>query len=450
MEKFINYGQKKGCSYVEVKSYDNFRSVVDITDNNIKELSSGENSLYGVRVIFKGAEGLTYSNKNDFKSMVDRAIKLARVQDSKIKFDTLKSTKARLKTKYKISLADVSLEEKKKDILGLIKLKKDYKKISSLKITYKDVKTLFKFYNSEGRDIEWNDCAIRCLAFSYAREGARLESFYHSMSGHKGYELFLDKKDKVVNYSLEMGEKMLKSKNAVGGNYPVMVDSHLGGVFAHEAVGHGCEADFVLQGNTVLSKLGMKVGTNNVTIVDDKTIEGNNGWVPYDDEGVEGERTVLINKGILSGYLHNRKTASEMKVKPTGNGRCMDASKRPIPRMSTTFVDKGDSSYDEILSSIKDGYYLIGTLGGQVNPTTGEFLFNAQHGYKVENGELKYLVKNVGLAGSILDVLHKINLVGKDLKNDSGGTCGKQGQWVPVSDGAPNFKIDLARVGGSS
>jgi len=448
MEKFISYGEKKGCSYTELKSYKSIRNTIEVVDKNVKELSSSEASLYSARVILNGSEGLSYSNKDNFKELIDNAVKLAKIQDKKIKFNPLKKINVKIKTKYKINIVDINLEDKKKNILNLFNEKKNYKKISSLKFIYRDSKTKFDFLNSENRKISWDDSAVRYVAYSYAKEGSRIESFIDTRSGHKGYELFKNESDKMIKYVLSMGEEMLKSKNAKAGNYPVMVNHHLGGVFAHEAVGHACEADAVLQGSSVIKRLGNRVGSENITIIDDKTIEGNNGWVPYDDEGVKGERTILIQNGFLKGYLHNRETASEMNMNPTGNGRSMDLSQRAIPRMSTTFVDNGDSNYNEILHSIKDGYYLLGTLGGQVNPTTGEFLFNAQHGYKIINGELKYLVKNVGLTGNILKTLNEINLIGKDLKFN-GGTCGKAGQWVPVSDGAPTFKIDNARVGGS-
>src|SRR3989344_2439423 len=352
MKEFISYAEKKGCSYIELKSQEGIRNTIEVVDKDIKELSQNESALYSVRVIFNGSEGLSYSNKNDFKEMIEKAIKLARIQDKKINFYELKSENIKLKTKCKIDLESINLEEKKNNIINLLKSKKNYKQISGVKFIYRDVKSKFNYVNNEGRNIFWEDSAVRYIAYSYAKEGKRIESFIDTRSGHKGYELFSEESEKLMQYVLKMGEKMLKSKNAQAGNYPVMVDHHLGGVFAHEAVGHACEADAVIQGSSVLKELNSKVGNNNLTIVDDKTIVGNNGWVPYDDEGVEGERTILIKKGILNGFLHNRETASIMNMKPTGNGRCMDLAHRAIPRMSTTFVDKGDSNYDEILSSI--------------------------------------------------------------------------------------------------
>ncbi len=447
MEKFISYAQEKGCEYAEIRSYDTTRNRIEIQDKDVKEISSTDSILYAVRVIFNGSEGLAYSNKDNFKELIEKTIKLAKAQNKKIQLDPLKSININLKTKCKIDLDSLSLEEKKNNVIELMKKRSEYKKVYSLSCLYMDSKTKFNFVNSEGRNILWNDARIVYRVMPFSKEGTRMESFFDAKAGHKGYELFKDESQEVMDHALKMAEKMLKSKSAKAGNYPVMIDSHLGGVFAHEAVGHGCEADLVLQGGSVMKELGKKIGSDKISIIDDKTIVGNNGWVPYDDEGVEGERTVLIKNGVLNGYLHNRQTASKLKMKPTGNARCQDAGSRAIPRMSTTMVDKGDSSYDEILKSIKDGYHLISSLGGEVNTTTGEFLFNAQYGYKIVNGELKELVKNVGLTGNILETLFNINLIGKDLKYGQ-GTCGKAGQWVPVSDGAPTFKIDKARVGG--
>ncbi|MFA4887550.1 MAG: TldD/PmbA family protein, partial [Candidatus Nanoarchaeia archaeon] len=264
---------------------------------------------------------------------------------------------------------------------------------------------------------------------------------------HGGWEV-MGQAEVLTEECVKMANKLLTAKYVKGGNVPVLIDQKLGGVFAHEAVGHGCEADCVLQESSVFKeKLGKKVANEKLTLIDDGTKEGFYGWVPLDDEGVEGQKTMLIEDGVLKNFLHSRETATRMKMLPTGNGRAESLGNPVIPRMRCTYIEKGNDKFEDMLKEIKDGYYLKGTLGGEVNPSTGEFLFNAQYGYKVKNGEIKEMVKAVSLGGSILEILPKIKMIGKDL-DFSQGTCGKGGQSVPVSDGAPHMLIEKAKVGG--
>ncbi len=446
MEKFIKYGEKKGCSYVELKSNNSKATIIELEDNKIKNLSFDDSKLFCARVVCNGSEGLAYSNKEDFKSLIDNAMKLAKVIKKDTKFDSLPSVKKRIKTKYKINPLDVSLEDKKNDVLKL-DIRKKFKNVSNISFTYREINNNLQFLSSEGRDINFDLTRVSYLALAHAKRGNTVEQFHKTYARHQGYEV-MKKSYEDVDYAMDMSEKMLDAKHAGGGNFPVIIDQYLGGVFAHEAVGHGCEADLVLQNSSVMNdKLNSKIGTNNISIVDDGTKEILNGWVPVDNEGVDGHHTVLIKKGILQNYLQTRETAYLLKMKPTGNARAQNLTHRPIPRMTTTFVDVGDSNFDEMIKSIKDGYYLKGTAGGQTRPATGEFLFNAEFGYRIRNGELAEMVKMVSLGGNILQILNKINLVGKDLEFGQ-GTCGKSSQWVPVSDGAPHFKIDMVKVGG--
>ena len=204
----------------------------------------------------------------------------------------------------------------------------------------------------------------------------------------------------------------------------------------------------MLQGGSVLrEQMDKKIGSSSLNLVDDGTKEGLYGWVPVDDEGVLGQRTVLIQNGVLKNFLHSRETAARMNALPTGNGRGEALGCPVIPRMRCTYIENGDSSFEEMLKEMKNGYYLKGTAGGEVNPASGEFLFNAQYGFSVEKGELKEMVKGVSLNGLMLKTLPEIELIAKDIFF-SQGTCGKSGQGVPVSDGAPHMLLKEVRVGG--
>ncbi len=446
MHSGLDYALKKGAQYAEIRSVVAKRTSIETQNKEIKELSSSEVKSFSVRVFYKGGEGIAFSTKENYNDLVDNALSAAKNFGKGVSLETLPSLKKNIKTKVKINPEDIDIEEKKENLLRL-DVKEEFKKVNSCRLVYNDSLRDINFENTEGRSLKWDDVVVSFVAQAFAKEGKRLENFYDVERAHKGYEV-LDSSQKLVRETMKMAQALLKAKHAKGGNFPAIIDQKLGGVFAHEAVGHGCEADIVLQGGSILKdKLNQKIAVKDLTLVDDGTKEGFYGWVPFDDEGVEGQKTVLIENGYLKGYLHNRQSASKMKVEPTGNGRAETVGYPAIPRMRCTYIENGTANFKELLEELKDGYYLKGTAGGEVNPATGEFLFNASYGYKVENGELKELLKGVSLNGSILDILPTIKLIGNDL-SFSHGTCGKNGQGVPVSDGAPHILLSKVKIGG--
>jgi len=446
MKEFIKYGEDKGAEYVELKSASTIKNIIELQNKHVKEISSSQMKYYSVRVLYNGAFGTAYSNEQEYKELIDKAIKSASLVKKDLRLSNIPNIKNKIKTSYKKDLSAIGLEEKKNKLLELTKLMKEYPKINSLKLVQSDLLENYKLINSHGAELEWNDSFIKFLAYAFSQEGNRLESYPEVKRGHYGYEL-MDEAEKITRKALEYSQKLLNAKLAKAGNFPVILDQKLGGVFTHEAIGHATEADAVINGETVLkNKLNQLIASSNVTILDDGTLK-TNGWVPFDDDGNKSQKNVLIKKGVLNKYLQSLETSSILGVKPTGNGRAQSIANVIIPRMTTTYIAKGDSSFEEIIKTIKEGYYLIGSMGGQVDTSKGEFLFNAKHGYHVVNGEIKELVKGVSLTGNILDIMPKISLVAKDLEFGS-GLCGKCSQTVPVSEGAPHFKIDIARVGG--
>jgi TldD protein len=240
---------------------------------------------------------------------------------------------------------------------------------------------------------------------------------------------------------------LLDAGAAKGGKMRAVLDPELAGVFAHEAVGHASEGDLVQEGNSVLKgKTGQKIGNENLTIIDDPGIH-EFGFDPVDAEGVAVLRTEIIKKGIINAYLHNRETLSSVGNGVAGHARAMPGEP-PLVRMSNTFIEAGDATEHEIFEECRNGIFLRGSRGGQVDPGRGIFQFNAEYGYLVENGECTKMVKDVSLSGEILATLHGIALCGNK-RSMSPGYCGKGGQSVPVSDGAPHILLCDAVVGGS-
>jgi TldD protein len=241
---------------------------------------------------------------------------------------------------------------------------------------------------------------------------------------------------------------MLGARRAPGGNMPVVLSSEAGGTMIHEAVGHGLEADLALQNLSVYSgKIGEKVASSIITVLDDGTIPYKRGSGFFDEEGSPTEKTVLVEKGVLKGYMYDRLSAMKAGAKSTGNGRRESYHFRPIPRMTNTMIAPGLSDPKEIVKSLDKGLYVKKMGGGQVNTVNGDFVFEVTEGYLIENGEVGEPVRGATLTGNGPEVLNKIDMVATDLGYGI-GTCGKDGQGVPVGDAQPTLRIPEIVVGG--
>ncbi|MEZ5928380.1 MAG: metallopeptidase TldD-related protein [Parvularculaceae bacterium] len=223
------------------------------------------------------------------------------------------------------------------------------------------------------------------------------------------------------------------------------------GVLLHEAVGHGLEGDFNRKETSAFAgRLGERVAAKGVTVVDDGTLNGRRGSLTVDDEGTPTSRTVLIEDGILKGYMQDRLNARLMGMAATGNGRRESYAHNPMPRMTNTFMLAGEHNPEEIIRSVKDGIYAVNFSGGQVDITSGKFVFNCTEAYRVKNGKIGAPLKNAALIGDGPTVLTKVSMIGNDFALDPGiGVCGKGGQGVPVGVGQPTIKIDRMTVGGA-
>ncbi len=253
--------------------------------------------------------------------------------------------------------------------------------------------------------------------------------------------------DQAVNAALTN----LESRPAPAGEMTVVLGPGWPGILLHEAIGHGLEGDFNRKGSSAFSgRIGKRVAAKGVTVLDDGTIPDRRGSLNVDDEGHATQRTVLIEDGILRGYMQDAMNARLMKVKPTGNGRRESYAHVPMPRMTNTYMLAGDKSRDEIVASIKKGLYATNFGGGQVDITSGRFVFSASEAFWVENGRVQYPVKGATIIGNGPDALTRVKMIGNDLQLDTGvGTCGKEGQSVPVGVGQPTLRIDGLTVGGT-
>jgi TldD protein len=295
---------------------------------------------------------------------------------------------------------------------------------------------------------------VRINVSVVVEQEGRQESGSFGGGGRSGYETYIDPQywRAAVDEALRMALVNLESVPAPAGEMTVVLGPGWPGILLHEAIGHGLEGDFNRKKTSAFAGLlGERVAAPGVTVVDDGTIDSRRGSLSIDDEGTPTSRTVLIEDGILKGYMQDRQNARLMGMKPTGNGRRQSFSSTIMPRMTNTTMLGGKADPKEILESVKNGIYAVNFGGGQVDITNGKFVFSCTEAYRIEKGKLGAAIKGATLIGSGPEALTRVSMIGNDMKLDTGvGTCGKNGQSVPVGVGQPTIKLDGLTVGGTA
>lgn len=339
---------------------------------------------------------------------------------------------------------DVSIEEKS-SLLAEIEKSATHPAVVNRRAGYIEKIEQVRFFDSCGNEFSYELCRSGFNILAVASRNGTIQMGYereHTLTGFN-----LRHRQDTGKQAADLAVALLDATAAKGGRMRVVLDPELAGVFAHEAVGHASEGDLIHEGNSVLKgKIGDRIGNENLTIVDDPSLP-EFGFDPVDAEGVEVARTEIIRNGVINAFLHSRESLAAVGSGTAGHARAMPGEP-PLVRMSNTFIEAGDSDRDEIFAECRQGIFLAGSRGGQVDPGRGVFQFNAEYGYLVEDGECTRMVRDVSLTGDILTTLHGILLCGND-RAMSPGYCGKGGQSVPVSDGAPHILLDDAVVGGS-
>src|SRR5215207_10105063 len=294
---------------------------------------------------------------------------------------------------------------------------------------------------------------VRVNVSVVAGEGTRQESGSYGYGGREGFSRFLETEDwqHAVDEAVRQALVNLEAVPAPAGEMDVVMGAGWPGVMLHEAVGHGLEGDFNRKKTSAFAGLmGQQVASKGVTVVDDGTMAMRRGSLSIDDEGTPTNRTVLIEDGILVGYMQDRQNARLMNMRPTGNGRRESYAHVPMPRMTNTYMLAGDREPDEIIAAVKNGIHAVYFGGGQVDITSGKYVFQCTEAYKLENGKVGAPIKGAMLIGNGPSDLHRVSMIGNDLELDTGiGTCGKNGQGVPVGVGQPTLRMDRITVGGT-
>ncbi|CAI1492899.1 Metalloprotease MTH_856 [Thermococcus nautili] len=447
IKKAEELARKHGLDYYEIRLVKVTSRRLVMSNGQLRELSSNSELGIGARA-FNGTWGFSSANDRErFEKAVETAMKIAKLSRGNARIYLGEPVRDEVELKVKKPFTEVDIEEKLslvKEIDGLLR----GEKIVSRTVNYGDSIVETFYFNSLGSEIRTVVPRIR-LGFSVtAKENGEMQDFWKSFGGTLGWELIegID----LHYWTAHVKEKaleLLRASSPPSGEMDVIADPELTGVFIHEALGHAVEADSVKNGDSILAgRLGEKIAVDGLNVVDDPTLPGKFGSYPYDDEGIKARRVEIIKDGVLVSYLNDRETAEYFGLEPNGHARAESYSHQPLVRMGNTYVEPGDWSFEEILEEVKNGLYMLGDKGGEVDTANGTFTFGAKLGYIVKNGEIKEPVRDVALSGKILDVLKNIRAIGNDTRVEFPGYCGK-GQWVPVDDGGPHI-LTRALVGG--
>lgn len=324
-------------------------------------------------------------------------------------------------------------------------------RVKKVNVGFSDESGAILIADSDGRIIEDIQPMTSLYVSCVAEHNGRRESNGYNVAGRRGMDFYsADRLERVVKEAVARTTVLFEAAPAPTGEMQVVLGAGSSGILLHEAIGHGMEADFNRKGTSIYAdKIGKPIAKPFVTIVDDATPEHARGAINVDDEGNPAGVTTLVDKGILTTYLHDTISAKHYGLKPTGNGRRESYQYAPMPRMRATYMLPGPHEPQEIIASVKQGIYCQGFSNGQVNIGGGDFTFYVKNGFLIENGKLTRPIKDVNIIGNGPKVLEQVDMVGKDLVIDEGGwTCGKDGQMVPVSQGIPTVRVASITVGG--
>jgi TldD protein len=394
----------------------------------------------------------TFNDRGDLASKVEQAYQCARVAECEepiqlspipVSEDVIAVT---LEHDFRgVSMADkVALASAYNNIV-----RKHSEKIVDTMCRYSDTFSRVYFANSEGTFIEDERPMITLYTVAIAREGDNVQTAAESLSGQKGFDYVQGRHD-LPRLAAQRAVDLLSAESVVGGQYPVVLNPRLAGVFIHEAFGHLSESDFVYENPKAqeMMVLGRRFGQDILNVYDDGSLSGLRGTHRYDDEGTPTGRSELIRNGILVGRLHSRETAAKMGERPTGNARATGYRYAPIVRMTNTAIEGGSVSFEDMIGDIKLGVYACDMYGGQT--ALENFSFSSAYAYMIRDGQIAEMVKDVILAGNLFTTLMNIDAIGDDFVwSESGGSCGKGQGGLPVTFGAPHIRIQDVVIGGA-
>ncbi len=440
------------AEYIEIRLEEGESTRIVYRGPRLEEIARTSGAGGNVRALVKGGWGfVSFNTMDDLRSKVELAVTQAGLVgkgDTKLsKIEPKVDTVAAETGKNPLS---ISLETKKKLLDEYNDLILKTPKIQTSNISYSDGQKKTTFASSEGAYIEQNRIDISARLTAIAAQDGNVRQIGLSI-GSKGDFAVVEGLQEQVKGIAQRAVGLLSAPQAAGGEYTVVLDPVLAGVFVHEAFGHLSESDHVYENQKLrdIMVLGRKFGGKHLNIVDGAAVPGLRGSYKYDDEGVPASQTYLIREGTLEGRLHSRETAAKMGEKPTGNARAISYSFPPIVRMTNTFIEPGSMSFEDMIHDIKEGIYAKDWYGGTTSLEM--FTFSAAEAYMIRDGKVAELLQPVMLSGNVFATLNNIDAIGNDLDMNQGGGCGKAGQSpLPVSNGSPHIRIQHCLIGGGS
>ncbi len=425
---------------------------IQIESEKIEKLEKGFDQGVGLRVITPWKMFLASTTSGEESHILELARDLGRMSGSK-PAGTVEE-KPCIEGRYPFSIAvdprDVDVQKK----VALIRrieaaARRMEKRIKQVRVMYRDTNQQVRITPAVGAPVADERTQLILTLLVVGESANQMQTAYDAIGGFYGFEFFSDERvEALVSGTVKRLSGLLEAAEAPMGTKTVVLASEAGGTMIHEAIGHGLEADLAMEGLSCYKEmLGSRMASPLINIVDDKTLPNMRGTYAYDDEGVPSERTLLVENGILRNYLFDRFHALKHGMKPTGNGRRESFRFKPIPRMSTTMILPGTSDPSAIIASVDDGVLVKKMGGGQVDTVRGDFVFEIQEGYMIEKGQIGPMIRNATMMGNGPKVLRDIDMIGTDLGFGI-GTCGKDGQGVPVADAQPTLRIPEIVVGG--
>ncbi|RDE16001.1 MAG: hypothetical protein C4K48_02595 [Candidatus Thorarchaeota archaeon] len=468
LQECVHIGENLGADFIEARYDDLTLRTLQRIDDTWQDIQVKSRMGFAITAYVDGASGFSFTSSQDTKDIrlaAEKAYRMAKASSSaatlKLPFDGRPAAKSKKTDTHKVRIhpRERDLSHKIDLVNRTVESAREYgENIRSVRGLWGELFGPKMFANSDGAALSWEFLVtdLTILVTSKTDTGAMVNG-----SDRRGGTLGLEEFERGESTPEKLGEnagkwarEQLSAKACPAGSFRALVEEELVGVLAHESFGHLSEADFIVTGGSPLTeKIGKALGTEHATIIDGGTpdIKKHGGlWVPYDDQGTAANQTVVLDRGVLRHYLHNRGTAKKLDQQPTGNARAVSFVFPPIPRMTNTYFSPGTLSEEEALELLGTGIYAIQTSGGQVEGD-GSFLFKADRGYWVENGAVQYPIREVSLSGNILQLLSRVEGATKELRLRSGyfGGCGKGDQFpLPVGMGGPKLVINDVTFGG--
>jgi TldD protein len=450
LAQIIREALSKGGDFADVYVERIFVTTIAFSEGRVESVKYGLDQGAGVRVLKGDQTGYAYSQDLELSSIV-KAARTAAV----IASGPAREKIARLSVRTSMNCVPFALnflDVKEKEKVAIVEranaaARAVDPRITQVKLTYEDTIDSYVLANSEGVFVSDELPLIWITVDAIAADNGKKRPGYVRVSGRSGFEFFnRNSPEDAGRKAAKQAVTMLDSSPAPMGEMPVVLASG-GGVMFHEAVGHGLEADAVKRQTSMFAgKVGQVVGSDNVTVVDDATIPNLRGSFNFDGEGTPAQKNVLIDKGVLVGYMNDLITAKYLGVPPTGNGRRESYRNYPLVRMTNTYLAPGSLEPQEIIEATQKGIYAKDLGGGEVDTASGDFTFGVREAYLIENGKIGAPVLGATLIGSGPEIMKRVDMVGNDISYWP-GTCGK-GQWVPVTSGAPTLRISRITIGG--